>query len=147
MAKVRFVAADNPWVIVGHDDPREISLEASTPTEALGDQIAARFLHPGSESELQMFEVHIPPGEVVEPHAHRTDEIIYVLGGELRVGARRLGRGASVYIPGRTLYGFVAGEDGARFLNFRAIKEVGSMSKDELLASRVRMEHPSPSPG
>ena len=79
----------------------------------------SRFHHPGSPDELQLFEVVFPPDTEITPHAHDEDEIVYVLEGELHLGARVLTPGMSVYIPGRTLYGFRAGPEGLRFLNFR----------------------------
>jgi hypothetical protein len=84
-----------------------------------------------------MFEVRIPPDTVVEPHAHRSDEIIYVLSGELRLGARVVAPGDSVYIGGMTLYGFRTGHEGVRFLDFRATKDASVIWKDEYLASRA----------
>ena len=38
-----------------------------------------RFYHPGSDTELQMFEVTTPPNYVIGQHAHAADEIMYVV--------------------------------------------------------------------
>jgi quercetin dioxygenase-like cupin family protein len=64
-------------------------------------------------------EVHMPPGFKIPIHAHLEDEIIYVTAGQLTLGQRTLGVGCSVYVPGNTLYSFVAGSEGCSFINFR----------------------------
>ena len=92
--------------------------------------------HPGSEEELQLFEIELDPGESIEVHAHDESEIIYILEGELQLGARRVGRGSSVAIPGRTLYGFIAGPDGVRFLNFRGRQDTTFYTKEQFMAAR-----------
>ena len=76
-------------------------------------------VHHSSEGGLQLFELQLDPGTRGESHAHVEDEIIVVVDGELRFGAHVLGVGSSVMVPGGTLYGFVAGPEGCRFLNFR----------------------------
>ena len=97
---------------------------------------AARMHHPGGPSELQLLEVRVPPDMEIEVHAHASDEIIYVLEGELQFGARTLGPGGSVYIPAWTLYGFRAGSAQLRFLNFRATADVSYITKEQFLAER-----------
>jgi mannose-6-phosphate isomerase-like protein (cupin superfamily) len=122
------------------DAPREgidIQPDEIVAVDESAPATAARFLHPGSVSELQLLEVRVPAGMDIDVHAHASDEIIYVLTGELHFGARVLGPGASVYIPGWTLYGFRAGDDEElRFLNFRASLDVSYLTKAELLARR-----------
>ena len=48
-----------------------------------------RHLHPGSAVDLQMKESTLPPFTGAESHAHLTDEIIFVLDGEMVIGAHR----------------------------------------------------------
>ncbi|HUP73488.1 MAG TPA: cupin domain-containing protein [Acidimicrobiales bacterium] len=100
------------------------------------DRMCHRIHHPGSDTDLQMFEVRVPPGFVVESHAHDEDEIIFVLEGEMVLGARVLGAGSSAMIPGKTLYGFSAGADGLRFLNFRARRDVTFHTKEQFMTQR-----------
>lgn len=97
---------------------------------------AGKFHHPGSDTELQMVEVRVTPNERVEQHAHAADEIMYILAGEMHFGARVLTPGMSAYIRGDTLYGFRAGPKGARFLNFRAFKDLTYFSKETFLERR-----------
>jgi len=100
------------------------------------DRMCHRVHHPGSDTDLQMFEVRVPPGFVVESHAHDEDEIVYVLQGEMALGARVLRAGSSAMIPGKTLYGFSAGADGLVFLNFRGRRDATFHTKEQFLAQR-----------
>ena len=95
-----------------------------------------RILHSGSGGELQLFEANIAPNDEVSLHAHEADEIIYILEGELQIGRKRLGPGASVFIGGQTLYGFKAGPSGVRFLNFRGEANTSFITREEFLANK-----------
>jgi hypothetical protein len=53
-------------------------------------------------------------------HSHTEDEIIFVIGGEIRLGAKIYGPGTALAIAADTLYGFTAGPAGLSFVNFRA---------------------------
>ena len=53
-------------------------------------------------------------------HSHTEDEIIFVIGGEIRLGSKLYGPGTALAIAADTLYGFTAGPDGLSFVNFRA---------------------------
>ena len=53
-------------------------------------------------------------------HSHSQDEIIYLIGGGVRMGARRYGAGTALSIPADVRYAFDGLEGGHRFLNFRA---------------------------
>jgi quercetin dioxygenase-like cupin family protein len=52
-------------------------------------------------------------------HFHTADEIIVVLRGEMRLGARALTPGGAVAIDKDTQYGFDTGPEGVGFINFR----------------------------
>jgi quercetin dioxygenase-like cupin family protein len=105
------------------------------------DRRAGRcFHHQGTETLPQLFEVKLLPGQTVEPHAHEHNEIIYILGGELRLGNTVLKPGSSVAIKGRTIYGFAAGSDGVHFLNFRPCLEEGLLTVEEVSARKTRQQ-------
>ena len=53
------------------------------------------------------------------PHSHTQDEIIYLIDGSLRTGARRYGPGTALSIQGGTRYALDGPPGGHRFLNFR----------------------------
>ena len=78
----------------------------------------------GSDDVLQLFEVKLPAGAKQRVHAHDTDEIIYVVGGAMRVGNRLLKPGSSLFVAGKTMYSFEAGPEGLQFLNFRPRKDL-----------------------
>ena len=141
MGKLRIVRAEEvPWMTGGDDSDQETDddglLEASEETMS-----AARFLHPGNDNELQVFEVRLRPDAEAAPHAHVNDEVILVTEGSITLGARAITPGWSVYIPAETLYGFKAGSEGARFLNFRATKDLSFITKEKFVGSRTLRTH------
>ena len=75
---------------------------------------------PGDERNPQLFEVSYEPDGSVDIHSHDEDEIIYILEGEMHFGNKVLRPGSSVFIAGGSYYGFKAGPEGLRFINFRA---------------------------
>ena len=113
MAKIRISTPEDTPQIVTRDVATGVARRAKLSEGELGT--AVRMFHPGSESELQMFEVTVEPDAVIGQHAHDEDEIIYVLDGELRLGRQRLTAGGSIYMPGGTLYSFRAGSGGFGF--------------------------------
>ncbi len=54
------------------------------------------------------------------PHSHSQDEVIYLIGGGIRMGAHTYGAGTALSIPANVRYAFDGLEGGHRFLNFRA---------------------------
>lgn len=93
-----------------------------------------RRILPVGDEGLQLFEVELPPGTRIQPHAHSSSEIIVVTGGEIIVGIQRCPLGTTVYVDADTLYSFRAGPDGCRFLNFRPTATVQYFTKQEHLA-------------
>ena len=87
-------------------------------------------LHADSACEtcaVWLHENQFPPGmdlsaEQAERgvHSHTEDEIIFVIGGEIRLGSKLYGTGTALAIAADTLYGFTAGPLGLSFVNFRA---------------------------
>ena len=133
MAAIRMVdPSDVPWVA-----PIEGQSGEMAPVPEGDERSAVRFLHPGSDTELYLHEARTLPNTEIAVHAHRTDEIILVTAGELHLGARVLRPGSSVYIPADTLYGFTAGPEGVRFLNFRAVRDNSHVLKEDFLAERA----------
>src|SRR5687767_1524423 len=113
----------------------KVSTKDNTPETYEGrSRTAVRRYHPGSDEDLVMFEVAIGPDATIGQHAHREAEIIYVVEGELVLGRQVLTPGASVYIPAKTLSAFKAGPNGLRFLNFRARRDEGAPTVEQLRA-------------
>ena len=95
-----------------------------------------RIQQPGSDDELQLFEIRVQPNVTAAAHAHAEDEIIYVVSGELTFGSQVLKAGCSVYIPGMSLYSFRSGPEGTHFLNFRGKQDLTYFRKSEFLKMR-----------
>jgi quercetin dioxygenase-like cupin family protein len=128
------------------DTPEQPStaLASAENLEKMGDGergMTVRLHHAGTGSEPQLLEITVQPGAATQPHAHDEGEIVFVLEGELHVGARLVPAGGSVYIPGNTVYVLRAGSSGLRFLNFRARQDLTYITRDEHVARRRNQEN------
>ena len=118
MAKVRLTTGDQQeWIVSG-----ERQLDAEERGKLRQGELTSRYRirEPGDASAPQLVELRYEPGAEIRTHCHDEDEIIYVLAGEMRIGARSVGPGACLTVPGGTFYGFHAGPEGLHILNFRA---------------------------
>jgi quercetin dioxygenase-like cupin family protein len=119
------------------------SVRSLTPPELMSRfseaelESSVAFHESGTEDSLQLFEVRYLPGAEIELHAHQEDEIIYILAGSMIVGRRELEPGSSLFIAAETLYGFTAGLKGLHLLNFRPVKDMSFVTKEEYLANRT----------
>jgi quercetin dioxygenase-like cupin family protein len=121
MAKIKVSDVDDANWIRGADMATPEMAETLEPDEA---NTLINIHAEGSDDVLQLFEVKLPAGTKQRVHAHDTDEIIYVVGGAMRVGKRTLKPGSSLFIAGETFYSFEASPDGLHFLNFRPRKDI-----------------------
>jgi hypothetical protein len=55
-------------------------------------------------------------------HSHSEDEIIFVVEGQIRLGAKLYDAGTALQIAAETFYSFTPGPAGLGFINFRAAK-------------------------
>ncbi len=134
MARIRIIEAGSiDWQPVHTAVAADVAAKMS-PAERDAD---VRLLHTGDGNGLQLFEASIAPDAEISLHAHAEDEIIYILEGELLIGRKRLGPGASAFIAGNTLYGFRSGTAGVRFLNFRGRGNTSFITQAEFLAGRA----------
>jgi quercetin dioxygenase-like cupin family protein len=116
MSRIRVHAADEvQWVRIG-DMSRDPSRSGLTQGEL---ESSIRYAEPGTESAPQLMEVNYVPDAVVAPHSHDSAEIVYVVEGELHWGEQVLGPGASLFIGEGAVYGYRAGPQGLRIVNFR----------------------------
>lgn len=129
MAPVRIKDGGKPdWKVVRDLTPPEMAQRLSE-----RELDALIFFHEeGTSDSLQMFEIRYPPDTVVATHAHYEDQIVYVVEGSMKVGARSLPPGSSLFVQGGTLYGFSAGPEGLRMLNFRRRMDVSFLQGDEV---------------
>jgi quercetin dioxygenase-like cupin family protein len=118
MAKVRLTAEDQQdWIVSGErrlDDAERGKLKQGELTSRY------RIREPGDAASPQLVELTYEPGAEIQTHCHDEDEIIYVLAGTMVIGARTVGPGACLTVPGGVFYGFRAGPEGLHILNFRA---------------------------
>ncbi len=83
--------------------------------------VAARFLADAAcpTCRLALFEVTRDRERPGRPHSHSADEIIFITAGTMVLGARQLGPGTALSIPGGVRYAEGSGSDGCVFLNYR----------------------------
>lgn len=117
MAKVRLTTQDQQdWIVSGERDLDEAERAKLRQGELTS---AYRMREPGGPDFPQLVELRYEPDAEIRLHSHDEDEIIYVLDGQMRVGSRTVGPGACLTVPGGVFYGFHAGPEGLRILNFR----------------------------
>jgi len=76
----------------------------------------------------------------VPRHFHTSDEIIFVVGGEMTLGRRKLTAGTAVAIDANTVYQFGTGEKGLSFINFRAVEPFAAVITPEGTATPLISE-------
>jgi quercetin dioxygenase-like cupin family protein len=118
MAKVRLTTAEKAeWIVSG-----ERKLDAGERAKLRSGELTSSYSirEPGDAASPQLVELTYEPNAEIRTHCHDEDEIIYVLSGAMRIGARTVGPGACLTVPGGVFYGFHAGPEGLHILNFRA---------------------------
>jgi len=117
VARVRLTTEDQQdWIVSGesdHDEEMRAKLRQGELTSAY------RMREPGGTDFPQLVELRYEPDAEIRLHSHDEAEIIYVAEGEMRINNRVVGPGACLTIPGGVFYGFHAGPNGLRILNFR----------------------------
>src|ERR1700683_1240678 len=133
MAKIKLSDVDDAnWIrTIGMATPEMAA--TLDPDEA---ETLVNFHAEGGDDLLQLFEVKLPANARQRVHAHEHDEIIYVVGGEMRVGNRTLKPGSSMFVAGETFYSFEAGPEGLHYLNFRPCKDLSYILPDVAEAGR-----------
>jgi quercetin dioxygenase-like cupin family protein len=56
------------------------------------------------------------PNHFEPPHSHDEDEVIYIMGGDMSLGARTVAAGDTIYVALDTRYSFRAGPAGCEFV-------------------------------
>src|SRR5262249_23569473 len=100
------------------------------------DDQEGHYYFAGSEDTPALIDVRAGPGKPSIPHAHGSDEIVYILEGSLILGRRICGPGTAILVPANTLYCFRVGSEGVRYLNFRPRRDDSYIRRDELLDAR-----------
>lgn len=117
MARVRLTTEEQqPWIVSGErnisDEERDKLRQGELTSEY-------RMREPGGDDFPQLVELRYQPDSEIRLHSHDEDEIIYILEGSMRINNRTVGPGSCLTIPGGVFYGFHAGPEGLRILNFR----------------------------
>ena len=91
----------------------------------------------GGENGMNLVHVWFGPNFELFRHSHPRygDCLYYVVAGELSLGKRRLGPGATFFLPNGMPYKYTAGPAGVELLEFRAgggVDEAPGMRLDEL---------------
>lgn len=86
-------------------------------------------------------------GAEVALHSHSENEVIFVIGGAIRLGNRLYGPGTALAIAAEVKYAFHTGPDGLTFLNFRNRPPTystadGAVVKDEAKLWNDLLGHP-----
>jgi quercetin dioxygenase-like cupin family protein len=118
MAKVRLTTGEEQDWIVSGERQRDAAERARMTQGELTSSYRIR--EPGGPASPQLVELRYQPDAEIQTHCHDEDEIIYVLSGAMVIGARTVGPGACLTVPGGVFYGFRAGPEGLAILNFRA---------------------------
>lgn len=149
--RIRFVDAESvdyvttlEHIRLSTQVPADVVARISPEEEVRLAAIEIGIYFPGSETDLQLFEIRCAPNTPIYPHAHLEDEIVYVLEGTLHFGRRMVGPGSAVGVTGLTTYGFTAGPQGCRFLNFRSRIDFSSFTPEAAAEERARRGVPAP---
>jgi len=67
------------------------------------------------------------PNFTMPSHYHDTDQIVYVVEGEMRQGGRILRPGSGYFTRAGTPYGFTVGPAGCRILEFRDVTQFATV--------------------
>ncbi len=107
--------ADLPW-----EDPKNAPPELRELAEKAAGTGARRAPIPCDAIDLYSQINELPAGYEIPPHSHGAHELMVVLAGGCQVfGGPALTAGDLTEIPAGTEYGFVAGDEGIRFLVVR----------------------------
>lgn len=87
-----------------------------------------------SGSGMSLAKVWFKSGYPLPRHSHDCDCLYYILAGSIRLGSEELGKGDGFFVGKDVPYTYVAGNDGAELLEFRAatqfdIKLLGANAK------------------
>ncbi len=117
---------DAPWI---RGEPRKPGGPATNGGQLVGDIRTGPWIHVES----------LPANLAVPPHSHSQDETMYIVEGQISLGARKCGPGTVVWVEKDTQYGFKVGPEGVRFLNIRrglATITMGGVTTDPYIGVR-----------
>ena len=92
-------------------------LMANGAVEGAGEIV--RCLYRESQGRFSVCYGWFKSGAVLPRHSHNADCVYYVLGGELKLGAKVLRKGDGFFVPADHGYTYEAGPEGVEVLEFR----------------------------
>jgi hypothetical protein len=117
-------------VHVGPRDPQPSAAPAGTAVHVIGPRGTYAAVEPGRDTHyyadstcptcrITLLYTSRTVPYVSDTHSHSTDELIYLLWGELRLGSQVVRPGDTLAIDADRRYGFRSGPEGFGFLNYR----------------------------
>ena len=77
------------------------------------------FRQQGSDG-MSLVVLDFAPGAILPRHSHSADCLYYVVAGGIVMGTRELGPGDGFFVPADQPYGYRAGPEGVKLLEFRS---------------------------
>jgi quercetin dioxygenase-like cupin family protein len=68
---------------------------------------------------FSLVSLDFPPGAILPRHSHSADCLYYIISGGIVIGKRELGPGDGFFAPAEHPYGYRAGAEGVKLLEFR----------------------------
>jgi hypothetical protein len=109
----------------------------------LAGRLTTRILFDQGPSGFSLSESEVAPGTHVLRHKHNVPQLILILEGSMKQGNREIGPGAGYFTPADTPYGFVAGNEGCRYVEFR-IGAIEDVTTEIVEDNRARLIHEAP---
>lgn len=106
----------------------------------LAGRLTTRILFDQGPQGFSLSESEVAPGTHVLRHKHNVPQLILILEGSMKQGNRELGPGTGYFTPADIPYGFVAGSEGCRYVEFR-IGAIEDVTTEVVEDSRARMVH------
>jgi hypothetical protein len=121
----------------------------SGPDAADGSHTTILFQTGGAEPGVSLSHAWFKSGFISPRHSHNADCIYYILAGEARFGAARLGPGDGIFIPAGDGYVLEVGEQGCELLEFRnaAQFDIHFKGNDEAHWDRIVRSYAGHMPG
>ena len=106
------------WTFVETGAPEELWPADFGARMMAASRLTVPFRHDGPEG-FSLVTVEFAPGFIVARHSHTSDCLYYILEGEIFLGRRALGPGDGFFLPADHPYGYRAGPQGVKLLEFR----------------------------
>lgn len=136
---------DNEVVVFGdHQMTGQMTMPETIPEAAyrefLKGRLANRILFDQGDEGVSLIESDVAPGTHVLAHKHNMGQLVLIIAGSMRQGGRVLNPGDGYFTPAGKAYGFIAGPEGCRYVEFRQ-GSVRSVTTDVTERNPARLVH------